>query len=121
MARIGTTAQSYFDASHVLEGDDFCGGDHGHTFKVTAHVVGDLEVDISGIWRVQGAEDLYGRLDRIVSELDGRNLNKMMPGAQPTPEGIANWVLERIPTADWVEVEMGWRHLMGRAYRDKKR
>jgi len=121
VGQLGTKAYAYFDASHTVAGDEFCSGDHGHTFRATAHVSGLAEFDMSGILRVQGAENLHQELARISLELDGRNLNAMMLGAQTTPESIASWILERIPSADWVEVEMGWRHQTGRAERDKKR
>lgn len=121
MPQLGTKAHAYFDASHTIQGDPQCGTDHGHTYEVIVHIFGDIEKDIFGIWRVQGAEDLRERLDAIAAELDHRNLEAMMPGVQTTPEGIANWVLERIPAADTVTVRMGWRKQEGLAVRNKKR
>lgn len=121
MADHAVLVHSAFDASHQIEDDPLCGRDHGHTFHVTACVEGILERDESSIWRVFGTEDLQQRLDSVTRELDLRDLNAMMPGSTPIPETIAAWILERITDADYVEVEMGWRRLTGRASRNKKR
>jgi 6-pyruvoyl-tetrahydropterin synthase len=121
MPQLGTKAHAYFDASHTIKDDPQCGTDHGHTYEVIAHVTGDVEIDIFGIVRIQGAENLREQVETIAGELDHRNLEAMMPGVQTTPEGVANWILERIPTADTVTVRMGWRNQEGLAFRDKKR
>lgn len=121
MANHAVLVHGAFDASHQVEGDLRCGKPHGHTFRVSVCVDGILEKDEAGIWRVFGTEDLQDRLDTIVAELDLRDLNAMMPGSTPIPETIAAWVLERITDADYVEVEMGWRRLKGRASRNKRR
>lgn len=114
------TAHASFDASHTVAGDSLCGGDHGHTFRVSATVVGDLEREESGLWRVHQTVTLQVDLERIAAELDGRNLNAMMVGSVTVPETIAAWFLERLAYADYVDVEMGWRRISGRARRNKK-
>lgn len=113
-------AREYFDASHQVEGYPGCGAPHGHTFKVTAVIQGGLERDDNGIWRTFSSELLQDNLRSFTKELDGRDLNAMMKGTTPTPELIAAWFLERLPAADWVEVEMGWRKVSGIAKRNKK-
>lgn len=80
-----------------------------------------MEMNASGVLReVRGAENLYVDLERITRELDGRDLDAMMPGASTTPEGIAAWILERMPQVDVVTVEMGWRRTVGQATRTRR-
>jgi 6-pyruvoyl-tetrahydropterin synthase len=120
MVDYALTAHAYFDASHTVLGDQMCGAAHGHTFHVSATVVGGMEREGTGLWRVHQTETLQQDLDRIARELDNRDLNAMMVGSAPVPETIAAWFLERLAYADYVDVEMGWRKVTGRATRNKK-
>lgn len=122
MSIYAVTVQAYFDASHQVEGMVGCNGRHGHTWCVRATVVGEREVDENGVLRVAYLDTQPDwRLQSVANELDARDLNDMLPAVITTPEGVAAWFLERIPEADYVEVEMGWRKQTGRATRDKKR
>lgn len=110
---------SRFDASHHvdIEGHD---RPHGHTFEIEAGVYGDLMTESGGSRRVSRSEYIQEKLDAIAAELDLRDLNAMMIGSDPVPEVIAAWILERIPDADYVQVEMGWRRETGWAKRTKR-
>ena len=109
-----------FDASHQLPDVPKCAALHGHTYTVTATVVGNLEPDENDIPRVQYAETLDD-LMRIAVELDDRHLNDMIPGSITVQEVLAAWFLERLSDADYVEVVQGWRKVTGRATRNKRR
>jgi hypothetical protein len=69
---------------------------------------------------VKLSHDLQDQLEAVVAELDRRDLDVMMVGSVTVPEIIAGWILERLPNADWVEVEVGWRGETGRARRTKR-
>lgn len=109
-----------FDASHRVDGVDGCDRYHGHTFSVMAAIEGPLLAEEGGVRRVAFSDEIQGQLDAATAQLDRRDLNEMMVGSVPIPETIAAWVLERIPNADWVEVEMGWRRETGWARRNKR-
>ena len=113
--------EAHFDASHQLQDVPGCQVLHGHTYTVTAAVIGNLEPNEMGVARVQWAETIEDELGRIAEELDERHLNDMIPGAVTVPEGLAAWFLERLQYADYVEVSQGWRKVVGRATRNKRR
>lgn len=122
MTDYSVTVQAYFDASHVVEDMAGCSTLHGHTWLVRAAIEGPLEQDENGLYRVRELDVLpQHALDLLMQELDGRHLNDMLPATLTTPEGVAAWFLERLPTMDYVEVEMGWRKQTGRARRNKRR
>lgn len=109
-----------FDASHQVPGVDGCDKPHGHTYRVTACIEGPLMQEEGRVRRVKMSYDLQRQLDEIGAELDERDLDKMMVGSVTVPEVIAGWILERLPNADWVEVEVGWRGETGWARRTKR-
>lgn len=115
------TAKASFDASHTVPGYPGCSALHGHTWRVSVSVGGPLEPDENGLRRVALSDSLENDLRRLMEELDERDLVAMLPGVVTTPEGVAAWILERLPAADFVEVEMGWRRSTGRANRNKRR
>ena len=115
------TARASFDSSHRVPGYPGCDYPHGHTWNVAVTVTGALEPDENDIRRVNLSEDIVYDLTLVIDEIDGRDLDAMLPGISTIPEGVAAWILERLPVADQVEVEMGWRRVTGLARRNKKR
>ena len=98
-------AKSRFDASHAPIGVPGCRNGDGHTWHVSAGASGPLERVESGIFLVRGSGGLRTELLAVVAEINGRHLEDMMPGVLTTNEGIAAWLLERLPTAHEVTVE----------------
>jgi len=94
-----------FSGSHKPAGVPGCERGDGHTWKVWVGVTGPLEKTAdSDIRRVRNSVDLRADMLRVVAEIDGRHLEDMMPGVLTTTEGIAAWLLERLPQAHLVEV-----------------
>lgn len=82
------TRRYSFNASHQTI---VCGNHpHGHDWF--------FEVCLEGEPNAEGylSPALANHQLWLVSELDYRNLNEMVVGAPPTPEGIAAWGLERL-------------------------
>ena len=73
-----------------------------------------------GVRRVRDSDSMQEALDAVTAELDLRDLGEMMIGSETVPETIAAWILERLPGADTVEVEMGWRRETGWARRTRR-
>lgn len=84
-----------FDVGHdQVEGFPPCRYDgHGHRIRVRVSAHGTFDPRTGRSYRI---DELERDLDSLVSELAGRHLAKMMPGATPTPEGLATWILERL-------------------------
>lgn len=85
-------AEHGFDASHVIEGDPACGRLHGHHWRVRAFA--SVRFDL-----IKGRAvplDLSGGLRAVLDELDGEDLNTMMPATHTGDENIAAWVMERL-------------------------
>lgn len=59
---------------------------HGHTYAVSVTALITLSAD----WTISAD------LRRLVGELNGRQLEDMMPGASVDLDGIALWVMERL-------------------------
>jgi 6-pyruvoyl-tetrahydropterin synthase len=118
MADYALTYSGAFDASHVEAAVPGCSRMHGHTYRVMATVEGRLEPDEYNVPRVARYAEV--ELVDLCMELDGRDLNQMLPGVSTTPEGIAAWFLERLPAATEIEVTQGWRELTGRARRTRR-
>jgi len=79
---------------------------HGHLFAVEAF----------------GEKNLDEPLMAVVSELDHRELGRMMNGGSQSGEGIARWILERLmvtnPEVDGVSVGFGrWKFTVTRERR----
>lgn len=120
MVDYAITYDAYFDAAHQELSVSGCDGPHGHTYSVRVSIEGPLEPDENGVHRVQ-MYDSIATIQSIANELDHRDLNDMLPGTITVPELLAAWFLERLPTADQVEVKQGWRGPTGRARRNKRR
>lgn len=89
--KITVTHRAPFNAAHQVDGDFYCGKHtHGHDWFAEATVIGEVtkggSIETSMPVRVQAT----------VEELDLKLANDMLPGVHPTPEGIANWLFERL-------------------------
>jgi 6-pyruvoyltetrahydropterin/6-carboxytetrahydropterin synthase len=85
-----------FEAAHRLPrvpADHKCSRLHGHSFRVTVHIAGD--VDPATGWVLDFAE-ISGAVAPIVDRLDHRYLNDIDGLDNPTSESIAVWLWERI-------------------------
>ena len=82
----------YFDASHQVLGSDGspCEELHGHTYRV--EVVVSSPTLKNGM--VLDFHDLKSLVEPILSELDHRHLNEIIPN--PTAENIAVWIFDRL-------------------------
>jgi len=90
---ITASATAEFDAGHLIKELLACTRQHGHFYVVTASVTGELD-PVFG-WP-RGTQNLPTDLGDLVSEVNGRNLNELMPGVVTTPVGIAANFLERL-------------------------
>ncbi|HET9613271.1 MAG TPA: 6-carboxytetrahydropterin synthase [Candidatus Limnocylindrales bacterium] len=86
-----TTAK--FDSGHVVKSILACTRQHGHFYEVTATVTGELDPELG--WP-RGTENLPRDVWDFAKELQGRNLNEMLPGVVTTPVGIALSFMERL-------------------------
>jgi 6-pyruvoyltetrahydropterin/6-carboxytetrahydropterin synthase len=77
---------------HVPEGHK-CSRLHGHSFKITLHVGGQLDPKLG--WVVDFA-DIDRAFEPIFKLLDHRYLNEVPGLENPTSELIARFVLERV-------------------------
>ena len=97
-----------FESAHRLpnvpEGHK-CARLHGHSFRVVVHVTGPVGED-SG-WVLDFA-DISAACEPLREELDHRYLNEIAGLENPTSEGIARWIWERLeqvlPGLSMVEV-----------------
>jgi len=93
--RTTVTHRELFNAAHKIDGDFFCGTrTHGHDWYAEVSVFGEPTKDGGQI--VTEAPSL---LASMVSELDLKLANEMLPGVHPTPEGIAMYLFERLRLA----------------------
>lgn len=103
-----TTVTVPFEAGHQLDDLDGCKWNHGHRWTISVTVQGTL--DAKKVYVVDHYV-LLGAVREIVMELQGRNLDDMLPGVRTTPEGIAIYFHERlalnIPRIVAIEVGMG--------------
>jgi len=91
--RATVTVRGTFSASHQVSGHSTCGKLHGHSWTVDATVEGPLSPK-SGMVVDHG--EFAEAVDRVCRELDKRDLNGMLPGVVPVPEGIAGYVREQL-------------------------
>lgn len=89
MITVLTWAEAYFDAAHH---QPFGERVHGHTWHVRA-------------WVPEGPDnrDLGGELQAVIAPLDHVLLDQI-EGLVPSNEGIARWILERMPSVIRVDV-----------------
>lgn len=84
--RLLARASVEFDAGHLSNDLDTCSvSHHGHRWTVTATTehIADLA-------------PLRDQLLQIGDELRHRDLQKMLPGVDPTPAGLATYIRERL-------------------------
>lgn len=91
--RATVTVAGGFAASHQIDGHSACGKFHGHTWAVEA----TLEKPISPkSGMVVDHGEFLSAVTGVCSELHLRDLNGMLPGVVPVPEGIAGYIRERL-------------------------
>jgi 6-pyruvoyltetrahydropterin/6-carboxytetrahydropterin synthase len=88
------TIQGRFAASHQIEGHELCGHLHGHTYLVDLTIVGDPNPETFSM--VANDVDARLALNDLLYELNNRHLNDQLPAVIPSPQGIANWIWERL-------------------------
>ena len=91
--RYTVSATTTFDAGHQLPGTEECSKPHGHRWTATVEMDGEMSP------RRRPHEErllLLADLRKLADELDGRDLNQMLPAAQPTLENIAIQLMERL-------------------------
>lgn len=77
---------------HVPEGHK-CARLHGHSFRVTVHVAGDVDPDLG--W-VMDFADVRAACEPLRDALDHRYLNEIDGLENPTSEVLARWIWERL-------------------------
>ena len=70
-----------------------CSGLHGHSYKVTVHVAG--EVDEANGW-VMDFNVLKAAFEPVQHQLNHRYLNDVEGLENPTSEAMARWIWQRI-------------------------
>lgn len=86
----------WIEAAHRLPNvprDHKCARLHGHSFKVTLHVGGDVDATLG--WIVDFAE-VDRAFQPLFVQLDHNYLNEVPGLENPTSELLARWVLERV-------------------------
>jgi 6-pyruvoyltetrahydropterin/6-carboxytetrahydropterin synthase len=76
-----------------LPAEHKCARLHGHSFKITLHVAGDVDAKLG--WILDFA-DIDRAFQPIFSVLDHRYLNDVPGLENPTSELLARFVLERV-------------------------
>ncbi|CAG4911218.1 MULTISPECIES: 6-carboxytetrahydropterin synthase QueD [Acidithrix] len=85
-----------FDSAHRLPNlpdSHKCSRLHGHTFKVTVYVQGDVDPQLG--W-VLDFGDIKECVKPIIDELDHRYLNDIDGLENPTSENISRWIFEKL-------------------------
>ncbi len=101
------SAERTFGAGHVVPDDPAHQFPHGHHWaaKVTGRGLLDPVTGSAG-----KLTELTAALEALVSEVEGKSFNDMVPQTKPTLEGVGMWILDRLVPAypKLVEVEIGW-------------
>ncbi len=79
-----------------LEKSHPCARIHGHSFKITLTLVGDLDPVIG--WVIDYNE-IQARMKPILSLIDHTTLNEVSGLENPTSELLAKWIYEKSITA----------------------
>jgi len=100
----------YFDSAHFLPfvaPDHKCRKLHGHTYKVTIGITGDLT---SQGWVIDFA-DISALVQPVIATLDHTLLNSIVGLDNPTAENIAMWIykelIKHLPVLSFVTVQEG--------------
>ena len=83
-----------FSSAHRIEGSELHGETHGHRYGV--RVICESRYDQAKKRTYVDADALHQALKTLLEELNLRDLNVMLTGAEPTLEGIAAWVMDRM-------------------------
>lgn len=85
-----------FEAAHRLPNvppGHKCGRTHGHSFRVTVHVAGEVGPETG--WIIDFA-DIKAAWRPLYDQLDHRYLNDVAGLENPTSENLARWVWDRL-------------------------
>lgn len=85
-----------FDSAHFLPNvpdGHKCKNIHGHTYRLTVYLEGDLEEDLQ--W-VMDFKDLKDVVKPIIDTLDHKLMNDIEGLENPTAERIAIWIWDKI-------------------------
>jgi len=94
MADLLLSVERSLDAGHQCAGIPECIHEgHGHRFVISVMSKAILDSNRASL---PSLYEMGAELDRVLSELDGKSLNKMMVAAEPTGPNLALWVLERM-------------------------
>lgn len=81
----------HFDAAHYIPGHNKCGGVHGHTWKVTVEIKGEVQDD----GMVLDLNTLSRIVKGIIEIFDHKLLNDVI-GFIPTCENLADYFVSRV-------------------------
>jgi len=101
------SAERTFGAGHVVPDDPAHQFPHGHHWATKVTVRGLLDPVTGSAGKLT---ELTAALEALVSEVEGKSFNDMVPQTKPTLEGVGMWFLDRLVPAypKLVEVEIGW-------------
>lgn len=111
MAEYFLSVERQFGAGHVLPEDVDCRfHGHGHTWIIRVTVQGVFDANTGSSAKVH---ELDEELAALVSEVENKSFNEMLPQTKPTLEGVGMWVIDRLVKAfpRIVRVEVEWPDL----------
>jgi len=90
-----------FEAAHWLPGHNKCGKMHGHTYKLTVEVEGEMS-SRSGM--VMDLHTLSDMVSNVIKNFDHSSLNEYFtsPTCEKIAEAIANGMEEQIVMGDYL-------------------
>jgi 6-pyruvoyl-tetrahydropterin synthase len=83
-----------FSAAHQLEDVENHDQVHGHVYAVEVTCLSRYDQAKKRV--AQDPAGIHATLKDILAELHNRDLNVMLTGAEPTLEGVAAWVMDRM-------------------------
>lgn len=84
--------REHFNGAHEVASNWACGDRlHGHDWYAEIVITGGPDPK-TGSFRTDGPDVLHS----VLEELNGRHLNEMVRGTEPTPEGLSLWLTERL-------------------------
>ncbi len=96
VSRVEIFKEFSFEAAHLLPNvapGHKCGRLHGHSFRVSVHLVGP--VDANDGW-VRDFQDISCAMEPLLGMLDHYYLNEIDGLDNPTSEVLARWIWERL-------------------------